>query len=194
MMRNVWGLLLCMCLVACTGERQVDKQEFVGTDISAASFGNPLALTDHHGNARQLSDFKGKVVTLFFGYTQCPDVCPTTMHDLVQALELLKEKRSEVQVLFVTLDPERDTQQLLAQYVPSFDASFLGLYGDVATTTQVAKDFKVFFQKQQTGGQGGYTIDHSAGLYVFDKNGALRVYLSHGQKPQDIAHDLQLLM
>jgi protein SCO1/2 len=195
MVRNGWWLLvLCLGLAACKGEPRGVEQKFVGTDISAATFGNPLALTDHNGQARQLRDFRGKVVALFFGYTQCPDVCPTTMSDLVQALKLLGNQRAEVQVLFVTLDPERDTQQLLEQYVPAFDASFVGLYGDVTTTAQVAKDFKVYYQKQQTGGASGYTIDHSAGVYVFDKNGALRVYLGHGQKPQDIAHDLQLLM
>lgn len=194
MKRNGWWLVVCLLLAACSGDRQAAEQVFVGTDISAATFGNPLRLTDHNGAARQLSDFRGKVVVLFFGYTQCPDVCPTTMADLTSAMRLLGGKREQVQVLFVTLDPERDTRQLLAQYVPAFDASFLGLYGDVATTAQVAKDFKVYYQKQLTGGAGGYTVDHSAGMYVFDKKGALRVFLAHGQKPQDIAHDLQLLM
>jgi len=192
MRRWLW-LLLCLGLMACS---KPDGQEssFVGTDISGAQFGNPLALSDHHGTPRRLTDFKGKVVALFFGYTHCPDVCPTTMDDMSKALKLLGDERSQVQVLFVTLDPERDTQEVLAQYVPSFDPSFLGLYGDMATTEQVARDFKLFYKKQASGGKSGYTIDHSAGIYVFDKKGALRLFMNHGQKPQDIAHDLKQLM
>lgn len=192
-MRGWLWLLLCLALVAC-GKQEAQEPRFVGTDISGAQFGNPLALTDHHGVPRKLADFKGKVVGLFFGYTHCPDVCPTTMDDMSKALRLLGDDRSQVQVLFVTLDPERDTQEVLAQYVPSFDGSFIGLYGDVATTEQVAKDFKLFYKKQAASGKGGYTIDHSAGIYVFDKQGALRVFMNHGQKPQDIAHDLKQLM
>jgi protein SCO1/2 len=185
--------LLCLCLVACN-RPAAEAPRFVGTDISGAEFGNALALTDHHGAPRTLADFRGKVVALFFGYTHCPDVCPTTMDDLSKALKLLEGKRSEVQVLFVTLDPERDTREVLAQYVPSFDESFIGLYGDLATTERVAKDFKLFYKKQASGGKGGYTIDHSAGIYVFDKKGALRLFMNHGQKPQDIASDLKQLM
>jgi protein SCO1/2 len=192
-MRGWLWLLLCLALMAC-GKQEAQEPRFVGTDISGAQFGNPLALTDHHGTPRQLADFKGEVVALFFGYTHCPDVCPTTMDDLSKALRLLGSDRSQVQVLFVTLDPERDTQEVLAQYVPSFDESFLGLYGDVSATEQVAQDFKLFYKKQASGGNSGYTIDHSAGIYVFDKQGALRVFMNHGQKPQDIAHDLKQLM
>lgn len=192
-MRGWLWLLLCLALMAC-GKQEAQEPRFVGTDISGAQFGNSLALTDHHGTPRQLTDFKGKVVALFFGYTHCPDVCPTTMDDLSKALRLLGSDRSQVQVLFVTLDPERDTQEVLAQYVPSFDESFLGLYGDVSATEQVAQDFKLFYKKQASGGNSGYTIDHSAGIYVFDKQGALRVFMNHGQKPQDIAHDLKQLM
>jgi protein SCO1/2 len=192
-MRSWLWLLLCLGLIAC-GKHETQEPRFVGTDISGAQFGNPLALTDHHGNARKLADFQGKVVALFFGYTHCPDVCPTTMDDMSKALRMLGGDRSQVQVLFVTLDPERDTQEVLAQYVPSFDESFIGLYGDVATTEQVAKDFKLFYKKQASSGKSSYTIDHSAGIYVFDKKGALRVFMNHGQKPQDIAHDLKQLM
>jgi protein SCO1/2 len=192
-MRSWLWLLLCLCLVACN-RQAAEAPRFVGTDISGAEFGNALALTDHHGAPRTLADFRGKVVALFFGYTHCPDVCPTTMDDLSKALKLLEGKRSEVQVLFVTLDPERDTREVLAQYVPSFNESFIGLYGDLATTERVAKDFKLFYKKQASGGKGGYTIDHSAGIYVFDKQGALRLFMNHGQKPQDIASDLKQLM
>lgn len=190
-MRGWLLVLLCVGLFACTGRQDADATRFVGTDISGAAFGNELALTDHQGKARKLADFRGKAVALFFGYTHCPDVCPTTMDDLAKALKLLGDRGSEVQVLFVTLDPERDTQEVLARFVPSFDASFIGLYGDVATTERIAGDFKLFYRKQASGGKGGYTIDHSAGVYVFDKKGALRLFLNHGQKPQDIAHDLE---
>lgn len=193
-MRRWCWVILCLGLLACSGQQDASEPRFVGTDISGATFGNELALTDHHGKSRKLADFRGKVVTLFFGYTHCPDVCPTTMDDLAKSLRLLGERRSQVQVLFVTLDPERDTQEVLARYVPSFDESFIGLYGDEATTQQAAKDFKLFYKKQETGGKGGYTIDHSAGIYVFDKKGALRLFLNYGQKPQDIAHDLEQLM
>jgi protein SCO1/2 len=192
---RICGLLCaCLLLAACSGDSDGTAQEsFIGTDVSGADFGNALELTDHHGQPRSLGDFRGKVVALFFGYTHCPDVCPTTLDDLAKAVKLLGARRDEVQVLFVTLDPERDTQQVLAQYVPAFDEGFLGLYGDAATTARVAADFKVFFQKQASGGKSGYTIDHSAGIYVFDKQGSLRIYLSHGQKPKDIAHDFTRL-
>lgn len=192
-MRSWLWLVLCLVLTAC-GRPENAAQAFVATDISGAEFGGNLALTDHHGQPRTLADFRGKVVVLFFGYTHCPDVCPTTMDDVAKSLKLLQGKRQQVQVLFVTLDPERDTQQVLAQYVPSFDPGFLGLYGDLAATEKVAKDFKLFYKKQASGGKSGYTIDHSAGMYVFDKQGKLRLFMSHGQKPQDIAHDLRLLM
>jgi len=182
--------LFCVWLAACSPP-QHEAASFVGTDVSGAALGSNLSLTDHHGQSRKLADFRGKLVAVFFGYTHCPDVCPTTMDDLAKALKLLGDRRNEVQVLFVTLDPERDTPQVLAQYVPAFDPSFLGLYGDTAA---VAKDFKVFYQKQAVGGKSGYTIDHSAGVYVFDKTGRLRLFLNYGQKPQDIAHDLKLLL
>jgi protein SCO1 len=188
-----WLLVaLCVWLTACH-KPQPEVSEFIGTDVSGAAFGGALDLTDHHGQARTLKDFRGKLVALFFGYTHCPDVCPTTMDDLAKALKLLGDKRDEVQVLFVTVDPERDTQQVLAQYVPAFDSSFLGLYGNPEAVAAVARDFKVFYQKQSSGSKAGYSVDHSAGVYVFDKKGQLRLYLNYGQKPQDIAHDLRLL-
>lgn len=191
-MRSWVVVLLCSCLLACSGRH--DASAFVGTDISGAQFGGALALTDHQGHPRTLADFRGKVVALFFGYTHCPDVCPTTMDDLAKAVKLLGGRGKSVQVLFVTLDPERDTPKVLAEYVPSFNPSFIGLYGDEAATERVAGDFKLYYKKQESSSKGGYTIDHSAGVYVFDKKGALRLYLNYGEKPQDIAHDLAQLM
>lgn len=187
------AFMLCMCLAAC-GRGQPGLGSFVGTDVSGAAFGGALELTDHHGQARTLADFRGKLVALFFGYTHCPDVCPTTMDDLAKALKLLGGRRDEVQVLFVTLDPERDTQQVLAQYVPAFDPGFLGLYGSPEAIAATARNFKVFYQKQFSGSKSGYSVDHSAGVYVFDKKGQLRLYLNYGQKPQDIAHDFGTLL
>lgn len=193
-MRSRWwlGLMLIGLLGCSPGDKT--KDAFVGVDIKGASFGQGFELPDHHRQVRKLSDFKGKLVALFFGYTNCPDVCPTTLDDLTKGLALLGERKSEVQVLFVTLDPERDTPERLAQYVPSFDPGYLALRGTPEQTAATASSFKVFYQRQLSASKTGYTIDHSAGVYVFDRQGALRLYLNFGQKPEDIAHDLGLLL
>ena len=195
-MRNLYRVItaavLTSCLISCSPAKQ--SVELFGTDITGADFANTLNLTDHTGKQRQLADFKGKAVVLFFGYTHCPDVCPTTMADLASAMKLLGKRSDEVQVLFVTLDPERDTQQVLAQFVPSFDPRFLGLYGTPQQTSETAKNFKIFYGKQKQAGKSGYTIDHSAGVYAFDKAGKIRVYIKFGQKPVEIAHDLEQIL
>lgn len=193
-MRTCWLMLLCLMVAGCSRQQAPVVPTFVGTEISGAVFARDFRLTDHLGRVRGMQDYRGKVVALFFGYTHCPDVCPTTMSDLAQAMKLLGDKQSQVQVLFVTLDPERDTQQVLAKYVPSFDPTFVGLYGDAVALDKVEKDFKVYARKQPSAGRSGYTVDHSAGIYVYDKLGAPRLYLNYGQKPADIAHDLGLLM
>ena len=180
-------------LGAC-GPDQPQTANFYATDITGADFAHDFHLTDHNGHARTLADFKGKAVALFFGYTHCPDVCPTTMADLASAMRLMGERSNDVQVLFVTLDPERDTQELLAQYVPSFDSRFLGLYGTPEQTAAVAQDFKVFYAKQESAGHDGYPIDHSAGVYAFDKAGKVRLYFKYAQKPAEIAHDLEQIL
>ncbi len=191
-MRMCLLVMLCSLVMGC--QQATEQTQFVGTDITGADFGNALKLTDHNGKPRRLSDFKGKAVALFFGYTHCPDVCPTTMADLAHAMKLMGKRSDEVQVLFVTLDPERDTPQVLAQFVPSFDNRFLGLYGTPEQIAETAKNFKIFYAKQEHAGKSGYTIDHSAGVYVFDKNGKIRVYIKFGQKPEEIAHDLELII
>ena len=140
------------------------------------------------------SDFKGKVVVMFFGYTQCPDVCPTTMVEMSNVMKELGPDADRVQVLFVTVDPERDTQEVLAQYVPAFDKRFLGLRGDLQQTEKVAKEFKVFYQKVPGKQPGSYTMDHTAGSYVFDPQGHIRLFVKHGQGPQTLAHDIKLLL
>ncbi|WP_124553617.1 SCO family protein [Methylophilus methylotrophus] len=184
-------ILLTTLLVAC---QQGSSASFIGTDLTGTQFGKPLSLTDHTGKLRSMNDFKGKVVVLFFGYTHCPDVCPTTMSDLKQTMKLLGDKADDVQVLFVTVDPERDTQEVLAQFVPGFDPRFIGLRGTVEEVAANLSEYKVYAAKVSEPGKSGYTMDHSAGLYVFDKTGAPRIYLGYGEKPENIAHDLRLLL
>jgi protein SCO1 len=169
-------------------------KKFHSTDITGVDFGTDFKLTDHNGQVRTLADFKGKAVVMFFGYTHCPDVCPTTLSEVAQALNIIGDKASKVQVLFVTVDPARDTQSLLAQYVPAFNPGFLGLYGDEAATAKVAKDFRVFYQKHQKKGAKSYDVDHTAGTYVFDQSGKLRLFMSYGQGAEKIAQDLQALL
>jgi protein SCO1 len=170
------------------------KGEFYATDISGAEFAKALSLTDHTGKQRSLSDFKGKVIALFFGYTHCPDVCPTTMFDLKNAMKLLGDKSNQVQVLFVTVDPQRDTQEVLAQFVPAFDAQFIGLRGSLQETAETLGNFKVFYSKVEGKGKDGYTVDHSAGIYVFDKEGKVRLYMNYGEKAADMANDFKKLL
>jgi protein SCO1 len=179
-------------LAGCDTTAKVEA--FKSTDITGADFGKDFHLTDHNGKDRSLADFKGKAVVLFFGYTHCPDVCPTTLAELAMVMKQLGEDAKKVQVLFVTVDPERDTPQLLAQYVPSFNPSFLGLYGDAAATAAVAKEFKIVYQKVAGSSPGNYTMDHSAGTYVFDQTGRLRLYASYGQEPAALLHDIRILL
>jgi protein SCO1/2 len=190
------GLTLALGLAGCD---KIDKlnthaASFQNTDVTGLQYAQDFALFDHTGKPRTLADFKGKVVVMFFGYTQCPDVCPTTMAELAGVMKQLGPLADQVQVLFVTLDPERDTRALLAQYVPAFDARFLGLYGDAAATANVAKEFKVFYAKVPGKEPGSYSIDHTAGSYVFDKNGKVRLFLRHGQGGAPIVHDLKALL
>ena len=167
---------------------------FKATDITGVGFGRDFDLTDHNGRRRTLADFRGRLVVIFFGYTNCPDACPTTLADLSLALKKLGSDAASVQVLFITIDPERDTPQLLVQYVPAFNPSFLGLYGDAEETTKVAKEFKVVYAKYHVSGSDSYVVDHSTGSYVFDQHGKLRLYLPQGFPPDAIAHDLGLLL
>ncbi|OYY50399.1 MAG: SCO family protein [Methylophilaceae bacterium 17-44-8] len=190
-MRKWLFLSLLFILTACNAASKATH--FIGTDITGAEFGKPLSLTDHNGKLRSMSDFKGKVVVMFFGYTHCPDVCPTTMSDLRQTMKLLGKDADQVQVLFVTVDPDRDTQEVLAQFVPSFDKRFIGLRGSLQEVAENMGSYKIFASKVISSTDSHYTIDHSAGLYVFDKKGAARIYMSYGQKPADIANDLKQL-
>lgn len=183
-------LLLLLCVVGCTPQ----APKFNATDVTNANWGQDFHLTDASGKSRQLADFKGKAVVLFFGYTQCPDICPTAMTKLSQVMKLLGDDAERLQVIFVTVDPERDTPELLAQYVPAFDKRFIGLYGDLETTASTAKNFKVFYQKQLGSAPGRYTMDHSSGLYVYDPQGRLRLFVRDGELPEKIAADLKVLL
>ena len=185
----LFSLLAALALAGCHGS----GESFRNTDITGADYGRDFSLTDQNGRTRTLADFRGKVVVVFFGYTRCPDVCPTTLADLKAAREQLGDEGKRVQVLFVTVDPERDTPQLLASYVPAFDPSFLGLYGDAAATARVAKEFKVFFQKVPGKTPDSYSVDHTSASYVFDPQGRLRLLVRPGNVPNLVA-DLKTLL
>ena len=188
---------IMLALVACDakqGSAQQSNNGFMGTDITGADFPKPLTLTDHFGKKRTMQDFAGKVVVLFFGYTHCPDVCPATMIELKNTMKLLGKKSDEVQVLFVTVDPQRDTQQILAQFVPSFDKRFIGLRGSLQETAETLGNFKIYYSKIAGKTDNDYTIDHSAGMYVYDKAGKIRLYMGYGEKPADMASDISKLL
>ena len=166
---------------------------FRNTDITGADWAREFSLTDHTGKPRTLADFRGKVVVVFFGYVHCPDVCPTTLAELKSVVDQLGEDGKRVQVLFVTVDPERDTRELLAQYVPVFSPDFLGLYGDQEQTARTAKEFKVFYQKVPGSRPDNYSVDHTAGSYVFDPKGRVRLFVSHG-RAGTLAADIRTLL
>ena len=182
---------LLIALTACS-----PKPEFKNIDITGSTaFGKDFSLVDPDGKVRILADFKGKVVVMFFGYTQCPDVCPTTLTEMQQVMALMGPQSDKVQVLFVTVDPERDTAAILKQYVPAFDPRFLGLRPvDDAALEKVAKDFKIYYKKVPGTSPGSYTMDHTAGSYAFDPQGRLRLYIKHAQGPETLAHDLKELL
>ncbi len=172
------------------------KPSFKNVDITGSTaFGNNFSLLDSNGNTKTMADYKGKVVVVFFGFTQCPDVCPTTLTEMDEALKLLGPKADKVQIIFITVDPERDTASVLAQYVPSFNPRFVGLRpADEAGLEKVAKDFRIYYKKVPGSKPGSYTMDHSAGSYVLDQNGQLRLYIKHAQGPEVLAHDLKNIL
>lgn len=170
------------------------KTPFNGVDITGSDLGPDFRLTDHNGKERTLADFRGKVVALFFGYTHCPDVCPTTLADMAQAVKALGPDGARVQVIFVTVDPRRDTPELLRNYVPAFNPAFLGLYGDAAATDKVKKDFKIYSAERPGKTPESYTVDHSAQSLVFDTKGKLRLMLPYGTAGDKIASDFRVLL
>jgi protein SCO1/2 len=170
------------------------KPQFKGIDLSGADYAKDFQLTDHNGRSRSLKDFRGNLVVVFFGYTQCPDVCPTTMSELAEAKKLMGKDGDKVQGLFVTVDPERDTPEVLKGYMANFDPTFLALRGTPEQLAAVAKEFKVYYKKAEGPTPTSYTMDHSAASYVYDTQGRLRLYTRYGSGAQALASDLQLLL
>jgi protein SCO1 len=187
-------LAIAVLLLALTGCEPA-KPPFNSVDITGAQgYGNDFRLVDHTGKARTMADFRGKVVAIFFGFTFCPDVCPTTLSDMRQVTKQLGKDADKLQVLFVTVDPKRDTAEVLAKYVPSFGATFLGLYGDDAATKQVVKDFKIVARVVPGLTPDSYTVDHTAGTLIFDTQGRLRLMAPYGIETNKLTADIKRLM
>ena len=174
--------------------REPMRSPFEAVDITGVNWGKGFELTDFNGKQRTLADFRGKVVLLFFGYAHCPDMCPTTMAKLGQATRLMGTDADRVRVLFVTVDPKRDTPRLLAQFVPAFHPAFLGLYGTEHQTAAAAKEFKVYYQLGKPGESGFYTVDHSGPVYALDRRGRLRLFIKPEMSPESVARDLRALL
>jgi protein SCO1/2 len=182
------ALGVAVFLAACGG----GGPKFRSTDITGADYGKSLELVDHAGKPRRLEDFRGKAVVVFFGFTHCPDVCPTTLAEVSASLKKLGPDAERVQVLFVTVDPERDSAEALGRYVTAFDSRFIGLRGDVEATKRVAKEFKIYFEKRKTG--DSYAVDHSSQSYVIDPQGRLRLLVRPDRLAEDLAPDLRTLL
>jgi protein SCO1 len=184
------GLLaLAFVLSACS-----EKPAFSGIDITGADYAQGFSLTDHNGQARTLADFKGQAVVVFFGFTQCPDVCPTSLGELAEAKRLLGEQGSRLQGLFISIDPERDTPAIMKDYMASFDPTFLALYAKPEELPDLAKSFKVYYKKVDGPTPTSYTMDHSAGSYVFDAQGRIRLYHRYGSGAPALANDIKALL
>jgi protein SCO1 len=196
--RNFLGSLPAWTLAAATGGALLAcgeaKPQFKAIDLTGADYARDFQLTDHNGQPRSLKDFRGKLVVLFFGYTQCPDVCPTTLAEVAEAKKLLGADGAKVQGLFVTLDPERDTPEVLKAYMANFDPSFLALRGTPDQLAALAKEFKIYYKKVEGKTPTSYTMDHSAASYVYGTDGRLRLYTRYGTGPRALASDLKLLL
>ena len=166
---------------------------FQGVDVTGAAMGDDLRLPDQNGKPRSLDEFRGKVVVVAFGYTHCPDVCPMTLANLANARRKLGKQGEQVQVLFVTVDPKRDTPDLLGRYVTAFDPTFIGLAGSAADVQRTEKDFKLYVEERPTG-NGDYSVDHSAQIFAYDRKGRLRLVMSQTATPDAIASDLRVLL
>ncbi len=185
-----WLLVGVLSLSACSPS----QSEFKSIDLTGANYAQGFDLVDASGQRRQLSDFKGKVVVVFFGYTQCPDFCPTTLSEWVQVKKSLADKGDMLQTVFITLDPERDTPDLLKAYMAGFDPSFIALIPQLDQLPALAKQFKIYYKKVETATAGHYTMDHSAGTYVYDTQGRLRLYARYGLGPQALSQDMAKLL
>jgi protein SCO1/2 len=189
--RTALATLAGSVLAACSME---NKPQFKSVDLTGADYARDFALPDTEGRVRSLKDFQGKAVVVFFGYTQCPDVCPTTLAEIAEAKKLLGADGSRVEGVFITVDPERDTPQLLKAYVANFGPDMVALRGSAEQTAAIAKDFKVFYRRVEGKAPGSYFMEHTAASYVFDAQGKLRLYTRYGSGAQALADDLKLLL
>jgi len=194
-MRFFFRLLLLITLIGLVSCQRADllKLDVKGSDLTGVDIGGDFALTDQHGATRGLQDFHGKVVALFFGYTHCPDICPTTLLEYSAVTKELGNQADKLQVVFITVDPERDTRQVLAQYVPYFGSGFIGLTGGTDAIASVMKSYKVVAQRVPLEG-GNYSVDHSAGSYLLDRDGKVRVYEPYGTPVASLTHDIRQLL
>ena len=188
--RAAVGATTALVITACSE----NKPSFVSIDVTGADYAKDFALTDHNGKPRTLKDFAGKVAVIFFGFTQCPDVCPTSMTELAQIKKMLGPKGDRLQGLFVTVDPQRDTPEVLKAYMANFDPTFLALYTTPEKLIDLAKDYKVYFKKVEGKTPTSYTMDHSAGSFVYDTSGKLRLYTRYGTGAKPLAQDIELLL
>ena len=184
------ALLLTAFLGACGNK----VPQFNATDITGADYGSALSLPDANGKTRTMSDFSGKVVAVFFGFTQCPDACPTSLSLMADMTQKLGEDGKRLQTIFISVDPERDTAQLVGQYASAFNPTFIALRGTPEQTKVVAKAFNVYFEKRGDVASGKYTMDHTAGIYVFDPKGRTRLFVRYGEEPAKLLADLKLLL
>ena len=182
---GVAGLALAAC---------APREAFKSIDITGANYARDFELPDTEGKLRRLADFKGKVVVLFFGYTQCPDVCPTTLQELTQARQLMGPLGDRVQGIFVTIDPERDTPELLRNYMQYFDPGYVALVPNAQQLEQATKDFKVYYKRSAGKTPTSYTMEHTAASFIFDPQGRVRLFTRYGLGAQALADDLKLLL
>jgi protein SCO1/2 len=182
--------LIAAFLVACSPA----APQFKSIDLTGADYANDFALADQNGTVRSLKDFTGKVVVVFFGFTQCPDVCPTSMAELAEIKKSLGADGDKLQAIFITVDPDRDTPEILKAYMANFDPTFLALRPSLAQLPVVAKNFKIYYKKVESETAGSYSVDHSAGDYIFDPQGRLRLYNRYGSGAEGLTKDIQLLL
>jgi protein SCO1/2 len=196
--RRAAALTVAACALALTGCDRLGlggtKPAFQAVDITGAQYARELSLPDADGRPRTLAEFKGQVVVVFFGFTQCPDVCPTTLGELAEAKRALGADGARVRGVFVSVDPERDTPEILRAYVAAFDPGFVALRGTAEQTLAAAREFKIYFNKVPGKTPGSYTIDHTAGSYVFDAGGRVRLFTRHGTGVPALVHDLKILL
>ncbi len=187
-------LVFAACSLAFVTGCSPDKPKFNAIDVTGANYAKSFALKDHTGQERKLTDFKGKVVVVFFGYTQCPDVCPTTMTELVEVKRLLGANGDKLQAVFITVDPARDTAELLNAYVTNFDPDFVALIPTPEQLAEVAKEFKIYYKKVDGKTPTSYTMEHSAGSYIFDGQGQVRLFSRYGSGAQAMTQDIAVLL